>query len=328
MPFTVSCQCGQSFRAQDNLAGKTVACPACGGALQISNPSAPAVTASAEETIRVTCSCGHSLKAPARMAGKQARCPHCKNPLTIPAPKSPLAAGIDEGWDDPLFSAPVSPQPVASRPRPKTVAKRSSSAGKQQLLIAAMAIGGVVVLMLVIVISWSLSNAMGSNSTASSRPTRRAMKADTGQWNPTRSDAVGVAFETPHTMTEQPTLNLPTGKFSIWQNLVPAPPMTIVVVLETSAPKDREKEIMDRILSGTNQQFKVLGQKNVTWVGQSAKEVSLEAHAQGKKAHGRVRILITGTALYFGAFFWDDENGVDADADRFFNSFQILPKSA
>ncbi len=38
MPFPVACRCGQQFMAQDWLAGKSVACPACGAALQIPSP--------------------------------------------------------------------------------------------------------------------------------------------------------------------------------------------------------------------------------------------------------------------------------------------------
>lgn len=35
MPLHVACRCGAQFAARDDLAGKTVACPACGGALSI-----------------------------------------------------------------------------------------------------------------------------------------------------------------------------------------------------------------------------------------------------------------------------------------------------
>jgi hypothetical protein len=48
MPFPVQCQCGQRFLAQEWLAGKTVACPACGFALQVVPPrSAPETAAPA-----------------------------------------------------------------------------------------------------------------------------------------------------------------------------------------------------------------------------------------------------------------------------------------
>jgi hypothetical protein len=39
MPIKVACQCGQSFNARDELAGKTVKCPKCGGALKIPAPA-------------------------------------------------------------------------------------------------------------------------------------------------------------------------------------------------------------------------------------------------------------------------------------------------
>ena len=48
MPIPVSCQCGQAFRAKDDLAGKRVKCPKCGQPLQIPgpNPSDSAASAS------------------------------------------------------------------------------------------------------------------------------------------------------------------------------------------------------------------------------------------------------------------------------------------
>jgi hypothetical protein len=38
MPILVACQCGGSFQAPDNLAGKRVKCPACGGDLAVPAP--------------------------------------------------------------------------------------------------------------------------------------------------------------------------------------------------------------------------------------------------------------------------------------------------
>lgn len=41
MAIKAACQCGQSFNARDELAGKTVKCPKCGGALKIPAPAKP-----------------------------------------------------------------------------------------------------------------------------------------------------------------------------------------------------------------------------------------------------------------------------------------------
>src|SRR5688572_14554857 len=38
MSIPVTCQCGQRFAANDQLAGKTVKCPKCGGALYVAAP--------------------------------------------------------------------------------------------------------------------------------------------------------------------------------------------------------------------------------------------------------------------------------------------------
>ena len=37
MPIPVTCACGKSFRAKDELAGKRVRCPGCGGVLEIAS---------------------------------------------------------------------------------------------------------------------------------------------------------------------------------------------------------------------------------------------------------------------------------------------------
>ena len=42
MPIPVQCECGQSFRAKDELAGRRVKCPKCGQALAIPDPAAEA----------------------------------------------------------------------------------------------------------------------------------------------------------------------------------------------------------------------------------------------------------------------------------------------
>lgn len=45
MPIQVSCKCGQTFAAKDNLAGKVVKCPKCAQPLRIPNPRAKAPAA-------------------------------------------------------------------------------------------------------------------------------------------------------------------------------------------------------------------------------------------------------------------------------------------
>src|SRR5262245_59405304 len=41
MPVKISCKCGQSFTAKDELIGKTVKCPKCGNQLAIRAPQSP-----------------------------------------------------------------------------------------------------------------------------------------------------------------------------------------------------------------------------------------------------------------------------------------------
>jgi hypothetical protein len=67
MPIPVTCSCGSSFAAPDNLAGKTVQCPKCKNPLAIPNPAAAAAA--------------NSIFDDAGMKGLEAgqmRCPSCE----------------------------------------------------------------------------------------------------------------------------------------------------------------------------------------------------------------------------------------------------------
>jgi len=43
MPIPVTCQCGKRFAAKDELAGRRLKCPACGEAISVPAPHAPAL---------------------------------------------------------------------------------------------------------------------------------------------------------------------------------------------------------------------------------------------------------------------------------------------
>jgi hypothetical protein len=109
MPIPVSCRCGKSFAANDNLAGKTVKCPACQQPLAIpalgmnSATAAPRTQAATQPTpqrtaegkIVVACACGAKFAAGVELAGKRVKCPKCGQPLTVgsaPAAKPKVAA--------------------------------------------------------------------------------------------------------------------------------------------------------------------------------------------------------------------------------------------
>jgi len=76
MPIKVQCACGKSFAAKDELAGKTVKCPACQQPLKIPGAS-PA-------------------SAPAKPAAKPAAAkPAAKPAAAKPAPAAPAPGGGD-----------------------------------------------------------------------------------------------------------------------------------------------------------------------------------------------------------------------------------------
>jgi hypothetical protein len=112
MPISVACRCGKAFAANDNLAGKTVKCPACQQPLTIPLPgqqgaaaarpqtgAQPAPQQTADGKIVVACACGAKFAAGAELAGKRVKCPKCGNALTVGAaqgavtPSSQATAG-------------------------------------------------------------------------------------------------------------------------------------------------------------------------------------------------------------------------------------------
>lgn len=48
MPITLPCACGKSFRVKDELAGRKVRCPGCGGVLAVPTPEADVEAAALE----------------------------------------------------------------------------------------------------------------------------------------------------------------------------------------------------------------------------------------------------------------------------------------
>jgi len=90
MPIKVTCACGQSFAAEDELAGKTVKCPKCAQPLKIGAPSSQTVAPA-----RSAPAAGRSAAPPSAMnslfddAGVKAAapvgaqlCPGCAQPVT------------------------------------------------------------------------------------------------------------------------------------------------------------------------------------------------------------------------------------------------------
>jgi acetyl esterase/lipase len=127
MPIPVTCQCGQRFAANDELAGKKLTCPTCKQPLLIprANPQpaarpAPAARPQPAQTpgnraanpvavaggsVVVQCRCGQRFKAAPHLFGKSLNCPACKSPIKIPfpaAPKPAAPAPIDPLAMDPL----------------------------------------------------------------------------------------------------------------------------------------------------------------------------------------------------------------------------------
>ncbi len=108
MPITVACACGKSFKAKEQLAGRTAKCPACGGKLKIpdaarqSDDTSPRqATSRGESTVTAKCQCGKQFKAKRSLAGRTVKCPACGGVLKIPHVKKPAAAATLPADDAP-----------------------------------------------------------------------------------------------------------------------------------------------------------------------------------------------------------------------------------
>ncbi len=146
------------FQAQPQLAGKTVACPSCGGRLTV--PAAagalaarsvpdgsrfatgPAVSAPVASAQVVACECGARFQAGAQLAGKTVRCPTCQRPLRIPLPRAagrPASAAApqpaDGFWDAllPENSKPVAEEPPAPAAEEPMTSPQATAFAIQQL---------------------------------------------------------------------------------------------------------------------------------------------------------------------------------------------------
>ena len=90
MPIKVSCQCGKTINAPDNLAGKKVKCPGCSQPIAVPQSTSKATS----KAVTVSCECGKSFKVKAELAGKTIKCPGCSNAVKVPGAQRPKAAPV------------------------------------------------------------------------------------------------------------------------------------------------------------------------------------------------------------------------------------------
>jgi len=125
MAIVVECSCGKRFAARDDLAGKTLGCPACGASLTVSGgepaPATPKPAAAALGIV-VTCDCGSRFAARADLAGKTLGCPKCGASLTVPSPASAPAPRAAPPKSAPAPArAPASKAPAPKAPAPADI---------------------------------------------------------------------------------------------------------------------------------------------------------------------------------------------------------------
>ncbi len=131
MSFEVACSgCRQKFVARPDLAGKTVACPACGAPFAI--PTSHSTTAASPATaadvpLVVNCRCGRRFSVPAALGGRLFACPGCHGQIQIPLiqPPDSLDEAIRMEQATPVAPLhPPSPRAYQPPPRPRAPRRR------------------------------------------------------------------------------------------------------------------------------------------------------------------------------------------------------------
>lgn len=106
MPIKVQCKCGKAFAAKDELAGKTVKCPACQQPLKISSGAATVAKAPAK---------------PAQSAGAKPAAAKSSGPKSAAVPSPAAAKPSDSLFDELGLAPPVEgtrPCPGCTEPLP------------------------------------------------------------------------------------------------------------------------------------------------------------------------------------------------------------------
>jgi len=143
MSIPVRCQCGKAFAARDELAGKRVKCPSCGGVLAI--PAAPALQPLDDDPLGLG---GVDLSAAGLGSGP-----------------APAAGGRPRG-------------PLPKSPLPKSPSRRASDSQNQKLLLICAGVGGgAILLLLVLLVGSMLFSKSPEPQTAQTPPAEAASSA-------------------------------------------------------------------------------------------------------------------------------------------------------
>ena len=119
MSISVKCQCGMTFQAKPELAGKRVKCGSCKAPIlipQSGQSTGPPPSSTSE--VFVACQCGQQFKVATQYAGQQVNCPKCQVSLTVPGGASPPSPStgfpVLDGGGNPKTRQPQAPIPNQS----------------------------------------------------------------------------------------------------------------------------------------------------------------------------------------------------------------------
>lgn len=131
--FKFKCVCGQKILVADDMAGRSVYCPACGKTITVPPPNskdvvpvATLVDAGKEaEKFFSTCDCGQKLRVKKETIGRKIFCPSCRNQILIRAEGTKTAPA-------PPKSAPAKKKPAPAPPKRAPAKKKRAKAPQKE----------------------------------------------------------------------------------------------------------------------------------------------------------------------------------------------------
>jgi hypothetical protein len=191
MPIPVNCQCGQSFRAKDDLAGKRVKCPKCGQPIQIPGADSSG-SASASGLMSIDDLMRMDAAAPAGPMPNMPAAPM----QNVPGMQQGMPGGFPQtgGYVPPGMGGFQSPNPFFAQPG----ARPRSSGGDNSFKVAMLALGGISALAVIAMVLIFVLRDKGPDNTEVSSTT----PLTTG---PTTSTNTGPGTNTQGTATQGTT---------------------------------------------------------------------------------------------------------------------------
>lgn len=303
MTIPVSCQCGKSFKAKPELAGKRVKCPACGSVLQIPNATPKPVD---DDPLGLG-SLGDEIV------------------TATPVGNAPTAGGYlqNTGY---ASAAPVRRAPTNSGMNPGV---------KLALIIGGIGVGGVLVI--IVLVALLLPAVQAARQAARRQAGLTGDGASSGgDWTEYKSAAGGYSVLMPR-MPQTRSQNTPTAAGMITANiaLVDMKDQGAYFVTHSNVPManftQRDPNILlEGGINGALQNIggKIRTKRDITLFGYPGKDIQFDGNTRGRQITGRTQFVLADDVLYQVMWLGFPNKKPEGDLQRFFDSFKISKKAS